>query len=96
MSIETNHGATNRQFRLLENLIIEIQTCVHILRDKKEIVKAHSQLISIPFFLPPHQTIPPIQTSPSIGAQCLHSSTPIIPNAPSFQHPLQKSMTILH
>ncbi|XVF58019.1 hypothetical protein PTKIN_Ptkin07bG0028700 [Pterospermum kingtungense] len=46
-SVGNHHGSTDGKMRQLENILKEVQTGVHVLKDKQEIMEAHLQLAKL-------------------------------------------------
>ncbi|KAJ9152660.1 hypothetical protein P3X46_026205 [Hevea brasiliensis] len=47
LSVENNHGSTDGKIRHLENILREVQTGVHLLKEKQEIVESQLQLTKL-------------------------------------------------
>ncbi|KAI3931228.1 hypothetical protein MKX01_040145 [Papaver californicum] len=82
-SIESNNGSTEGKLRQLDNVLKEVQTGVHFLRDKHEIAEAHLQLVKLQASKGDKQ--------PEIPNSTTHSDTlqqPAFASQQSPQHPV--------
>ncbi|KAL8138035.1 hypothetical protein V2J09_004036 [Rumex salicifolius] len=101
VSVGNNYGSTDGKTRHIENIILEVKSCVQDLKDKQEIMNAQIQLQKLQVskvnqtpetqnatrFKPPEQQSPAQESYQQFSVSYLQSLPSIPPNAPPPPQP---------